>query len=304
MLGLWLKNLQLSLKLTLTNNKPLTTNKKINQFIHLIKSYFRLYFGIAISIFLFIQFFQPFTANKFEYENKLIFLAGFSVIALIFLIKSQIIFQRALLFKENDNLNNSIHIPLYYFFQISATSLAIVFYIRFVGQVNITFNIVLRVVFICLSLPVAMHLKLKIDAYQIRLKKLLSDTRSMQSKLKQFSDSYSNKHIEIVSDNESDNFRIQVSEIIYAKSADNYVEIGYHDEGIVKKKMVWNTLRNIEQQLSDFNNFIRTHRTSLVNIQYIDKLNKNFSSFWLSLDKTKETIPVSRQYLIAVKDLL
>ena len=304
MLGLWLKNLQLSLKLTLTNNKPLTTNKKINQFIHLIKSYFRLYFGIAISIFLFIQFFQPFTANKFEYENKLIFLAGFSVIALIFLIKSQIIFQRALLFKENDNLNNSIHIPLYYFFQISATSLAIVFYIRFVGQVNITFNIVLRVVFICLSLPVAMHLKLKIDAYQIRLKKLLSDTRSMQSKLKQFSDSYSNKHIEIVSDNESDNFRIQVSEIIYAKSADNYVEIGYHDEGIVKKKMVWNTLRNIEQQLSDFNNFIRTHRTSLVNIQYIDKLNKNFSSFWLSLDKTKETIPVSRQYLMAVKDLL
>jgi hypothetical protein len=64
----------------------------------------------------------------------------------------------------------------------------------------------------------------------------------MQNKLKQFSESYSNKHIEIVSDNESDNFRIQVSEIVYVKSADNHVEIGYHDEGIVKKKMVRNTL--------------------------------------------------------------
>lgn len=149
-----------------------------------------------------------------------------------------------------------------------------------------------------------MHLKIKIDAYQIRLKKLLSDTHLMQSKLKQFSESYSNKHIEIVSDNESDNFRIQVSEIVYAKSADNYVEIGYHDEGIVKKKMVRNTLRNVELQLAEFNNFIRTHRTSLVNIQYIDKLNKNFNSYWLSLDKTKETVPVSRQYLMAVKDLL
>jgi DNA-binding LytR/AlgR family response regulator len=282
----------------------LTTNKKINQFIQLTKAYFRLYFGIAISVFLFIQFFQPFTADTFEFENKLIFLAGFGVIVLMILLVSQIIFQRALLFKENDNLNNSIHIPLYYFFQVSATSLAIVFYIRFVGQLNITFNIVVRVIFICLSLPVTMHLKLSIDSYQHRLKKLLSDTRSMQSKLKQFSESYSNKHIEIMSDNESDNFRIQVSEIIYSKSADNYVEIGYHDEGIVKKKMVRNTLRNIEQQLSDFNNFIRTHRTSLVNIQYIDKLNKNFNSYWLSLDKTKETIPVSRQYLMAVKDLL
>ncbi len=282
----------------------MTTNKKINQFIHLSKAYFRLYFGIAISVFLFIQFFQPFTADTFEFENKLIFLAGFGVIILMILLVSQIIFQRALFFKENDNLNNFIHIPLYYFFQTAATTLAFIFYIRFVGQVNISFNIVVRVVFICLSLPVAMHLKLKIDAYQIRLKKLLSDTRLMQSKLKQFSESYSNKHIEIVSDNESDNFRIQTSEIVYAKSADNYVEIGYHDEGIVKKKMVRNTLRNIEQQLSDFNNFIRTHRTSLVNIQYIDKLNKNFNSYWLSLDKTKETIPVSRQYLMAVKDLL
>jgi hypothetical protein len=253
---------------------------------------------------LFIQFFQPFTIEKFEFENILLFLTGFGVIVLVLLIISQIIFQRALLNKENENHNNSIYIPLYYFFQIAATSLAFIFYIRFVGQVTITFNIVVRVVFICLSLPLAMHLKIKIDAYQIRLKKLLSDTHLMQSKLKQFSESYSNKHIEIVSDNESDNFRIQVSEIVYAKSADNYVEIGYHDEGIVKKKMVRNTLRNVELQLAEFNNFIRTHRTSLVNIQYIDKLNKNFNSYWLSLDKTKETVPVSRQYLMAVKDLL
>jgi hypothetical protein len=288
----------------LKNNKRLATNRKLNQFINLTKLHFRLYFGIAISVFLFIQFFQPFTIEKFEFENILLFLTGFGVIVLVLLIISQIIFQRALLNKENENHNNSIYIPLYYFFQIAATSLAFIFYIRFVGQVTITFNIVVRVVFICLSLPLAMHLKIKIDAYQIRLKKLLSDTHLMQSKLKQFSESYSNKHIEIVSDNESDNFRIQVSEIVYAKSADNYVEIGYHDEGIVKKKMVRNTLRNVELQLAEFNNFIRTHRTSLVNIQYIDKLNKNFNSYWLSLDKTKETVPVSRQYLMAVKDLL
>lgn len=286
------------------NNKRLATNKNINQFIQLTKLYFRTYLGIAISIFLFILFFQPFIADKFEFENKLLFLSGFGIIVFIFLIISQVLFQRTLLRKEEDNNSNSVYIPLYYFFQIAITSLAFVFYIRFVGQVSITFNSVVRVVFICLSLPVSINLKLRINSYEVRLKKHLLETRLMQNKLKQFSESYSNKHIEIASENESDNFRIQVSEIVYVKSADNYVEIGYHDEGIVKKKMVRNTLRNIEQQLSDFNNFIRTHRTSLVNIQYIDKLNKNFNSYWLSLDKTKETIPVSRQYLMAVKDLL
>ena len=286
------------------NNKRLATNRKINQFIQLTKLYFRTYFGIAIAIFLFILFFQPFATDKFEFENKLLFLSGFGIIVLVFLIISQVLFQRTLLRKEEDNNGNSVYVPLYYFFQIAVTSLAFVFYIRFVGQVSITFNSVVRVFFICLSLPVTINLKLRINSYQVRLKKHILETRLMQNKLKQFSESYSNKHIEIVSDNESDNFRIQISEIVYAKSADNYVEIGYHDEGIVKKKMVRNTLRNIEQQLSDFNNFIRTHRTSLVNIQYIDKLNKNFNSYWLSLDKTKETIPVSRQYLMAVKDLL
>jgi len=282
----------------------LGTYRKINQFIQLTKLYFRTYFGIAIAIFLFILFFQPFTTDKFEFENKLIFLSGFGIIVLIFLFISQVLFQRTLLRKEEDNNSNSVYVPLYYLFQITATSLAFVFYIRFVGQVSITFNTVVRVVFICLSLPVTINLKLRINSYHVRLKKHILETRFMQDKLKQFSESYSNKHIEIASDNESDNFRIQLSEIVYVKSADNYVEIGYHDEGIVKKKMVRNTLRTIEQQLSEYNNFIRTHRTGLVNIQYIDKLNKNFNSYWLSLDKTKETIPVSRQYLMAVKDLL
>lgn len=282
----------------------MATNKKIDQFILFAKSYYRTYLGIAISIFLFILFFQPFSTEKFQFENKLLFLAGFGIIVLIFLFISQAIFQHTLSKKDEENNSSTVYVPLYYLFQIVATSLAFVFYIGFVGQISVTISIVVRVVFICLSLPVTIHLKIAIDTYQKRLKKLLFNTRSMQDKLKQFSESYSNKHIEIISESESDNFRIQVSEIVFVKSADNYVEIGYHDAGTVKKRMLRNTLRNVEQQLSEFNNFIRTHRSSLVNIQYIEKLNKNFNSYWLSIDKTKETIPVSRQYLVAVKDLV
>jgi DNA-binding LytR/AlgR family response regulator len=259
---------------------------------------------MAISIFLFILFFQPFGVDKFENENKVLFQAGFGIVVLVFLFIAQIIFQRTLLNKENEGNNDPVYTPLYYFFLVAATSLAFVFYIRFVGQVGITFNIVVRVVFICLSLPVTLVIKSRLNSYQIRINKYLLEIRLMQDKQKHFSEDYSNKHIEIISDNDSDNFRIQVSEIVYVKSADNYVEIGYHDEGIVKKKMVRNTLRNVEKQLVEFNNFIRTHRTSIANIQYIDKLNKNFNTYWLSLDKTKETIPVSRQYLMAVKDIV
>ncbi|MBC8343573.1 MAG: LytTR family transcriptional regulator DNA-binding domain-containing protein [Bacteroidetes bacterium] len=279
-------------------------NKNISQFIHLFKSYFSIYIWIAVSVFLFILFFQPFTIDHFGFESKLLFLAGFGLIVLFCLILAQIIFQPALLNNENNHHTNSVKIPLYYFFLFATTCLAFTFYLRYVGQVNVNFNIIVRIALICLSLPVTIILKFKLNYYQFRLKGLISENRLLQDKLKKFSENYSNKHIEIISDNESDNFRIPVSEIVYVKSADNYVEVGYHDKGIVKKKLLRNTLRNVEQQLSEFNSFIRTHRTSLVNIQYIDKLNKNFNSYWLSLDKTKETVSVSRQYLLAIKELL
>jgi hypothetical protein len=282
----------------------LSTNKNINQFAQLTQLYFRLYLGIAISIFLFVLFFQPFEPDKFEFENKHLFMAGFGLIVLIFLIISQIIFQRTLINKVSENKSNPFYIPLYYFFLVAKASLALIFYLRYVGDVFITFNTVVKVFFICLSLPVTMYLRFRIVSYQIRLKKLLHEFQSIQDNQKQSLENYANKHIEIISENESENFRIQVSEIVYIKSADNYVEIGYHDEGIVKKKMVRNTMRKVELQLTEYNNFIRTHRTGIVNIQYIDKLNKNLNTYWLSLDKTKETIPVSRQYLMAVKDVL
>lgn len=282
----------------------MATHKNIDQFITLTKKQFKIYLEIAISIFLFILFFQPFPLGKFEFENNLLFIAGFGVITLFFLIVSQILFQSGLIRAGEEMSENSIYMPLYFFTQVLTTSLAFVFYIRYVGQTPITFVIVVKVIFISISLPVTIYLKNKIESYQVRLKRLIHESRAAQDKLKQFSESYTNKFIELISENESDNFRILVSEIVFVKSANNYVEIGYHDEGVVKKKMIRNTLRNVELQLREFNNFIRTHRTSIVNTQHVNRLNKDFNTFWLSFDNTKETIPVSRQYLMAVKELL
>ena len=279
------------------------SNNNITQFNTLSKKYFKIYFGISISIFLFILFFEPFPTINFEFENKLVFIAGFGLIIFVFQIIVQILFQRLLIQSETEKANNLLLSSLYHFSLVALTSLAFVFYIRYVGHTTITFNLVLRIIVICMSVPVTIHIKNTLLSTHEKYKNLLQESRLMQDKLRQFSESYANKHIELISDNDSDNIRIQVSEIVFVKSADNYVEVAYREGSEVKKKMIRNTLRNIEQQLKEFNNFIRTHRSSIVNIQYIDKLNKNFNTYWLSLDETKETVPVSRQYLLAVKDL-
>jgi len=280
------------------------SNNTINQFITLSKRYFKIYLGISISVFLLILFFQPFPSHKFEFENKNLFIAGYGLIIFIVQVIVQIIFQRHLLRNNIDGEYNPLLNSLYYFLQIALASVAFVFYIRYVGNADITFNIVLRVVVISLSAPVTLYLKDTLSLTRGKYKKLLEENRLLQDKLRQFSESYADKFIEFNSENESDYIRLQVSEIIFVKSADNYVEVGFQKDGEVRKKLIRNTLKNIEKQLREFNNFVRTHRSSIVNIQYIDKLNKNFNTYWLTLVDTKETIPVSRQYLMAVKDLL
>ena len=276
------------------------SNNTINQFFTLSKKYFKIYLGISISVFLFILFFQPFPTINSEFENKQLFFAGYGLIIFITQIIVQIIFQRHLIHYELVGEENSLINSVYFFSQVAITTVAFVFYIRYVGNTGITFNIVLRAVVISLSVPVSLHLKNSISAIREKYKKLFEETRQMQDKLKQFSENYSNRFIELDSENESDNVKVQVSEIIYLKSADNYVEVGFREGGEIKKKMIRNTLKNIEKQLKEFNNFVRTHRSCIVNIQFIKKLNKNFNTYWLTLDETQETIPVSRQYLMTV----
>lgn len=278
--------------------------KKIDQFISITKKNFQVYLAISILVFLFVLFFQPFAIEKFEFENKLLFFAGFGLIILIFLILNQMLFQSLFLQLEKKQPNDSLLFSLYFFSLTVTISLAFIFYIRYVGEEQVTFNLVVKVVFICIAIPVTMHVHNRLSDYQDRLKDLLQEKNSLQSKLQQFSESYANKFVEIISENDADNFRIPVSKIAFVRSADNYVEVGYQDDGEVKKKMIRNTLKGVENQLREFNNFIRTHRTSVVNVQFIEKLHKNFNTYWLSLDKTNETIPVSRQYLMSVKGLL
>lgn len=279
------------------------SNKTINEFITLSKKYFKIYLLIGIAVFLFILFFQPFSAIIFEFENKLLFIAGFGLIVFLSQVIVQIIFQRHLIYIDSDEEDRSFINSLYHIALIALASVSFAFYIRYVGHTGITFNIMLRVLVINLSIPVTIHFKNTLSSLHEKYKKQLQETRLVKDQLKQFSESYTNRFIELNSDNNSDNVRILVADLVFVKSADNYVEVGFQDGGEIKKKLIRNTLKNIEKQLEEFNNFVRTHRSCIVNIQYIDKLHKNFNTFWLSLDKTSEIIPVSRQYLMTVKDL-
>ena len=82
------------------------------------------------------------------------------------------------------------------------------------------------------------------------------------------------------------------------------MEVVHKNNNGVQKKLLRNTLKYIEQQVQPFSNFVRCHRTSIVNVYYIDKLTKKYNNFQLSIKGTDEQLPVSRQYVLKVKESL
>jgi len=72
----------------------------------------------------------------------------------------------------------------------------------------------------------------------------------------------------------------------------------------LRKKLIRNTLKNIEFFIKQYSNFIRCHRTCIVNMHYIEKLHQDYSSHWITIKGSNEKIPVSRQYLLKLKEAL
>ncbi len=276
----------------------------LDQLTYLLGKYFRLFLSISFGVFLFILFFQPFPTERFDFNERLVLIAGLGLIVFVFLIFTRIIFPWII-----QKYNQSDQEPVFAYFLggftlFVITSVAFAFYLYYVAAVELTLYIMFRVALISLVSPVILALydnynKLKHENEMLESEKLL-----LQKQVVNNEKDYLKKNIEIVSESGKEPIYLTIESIAFFLSADNYVEIAYKESGVFKKKLIRNTLKNIEQQIKPYYNFIRCHRTCIVNILYIEKLNRDYYKNWLSIKGHDQQIPVSRQYLMKLKETL
>ncbi len=123
-------------------------------------------------------------------------------------------------------------------------------------------------------------------------------------KIKEYELSAEDEKLDIYSDNKTDKLSLKYRNLVLIKSADNYIEIYFLENDQVEKKLLRNTLKNIEEELAHRKSFIRCHRTSIINVFYIDKLVKSYSGYSLKMSCFEDEIPVSRKYLMQVKEAI
>ena len=98
-------------------------------------------------------------------------------------------------------------------------------------------------------------------------------------------------------------FSVRKSYILYLESSDNYVTIFYSPDGPIKKDMVRNSMKKMENQLTP-QGLIRCHRAYMVNLENIQWIKKKGRNYQIKMKNCDQIIPVSRGYHPSVRSLV
>lgn len=100
--------------------------------------------------------------------------------------------------------------------------------------------------------------------------------------------------ITLSGENQNETLHLKPGQTAYLEAQDNYVQVYFLENGLVKRKMLRATLRKMEETLANWPQFVRCHRRFVVNFDLVEKVSGNAQGYRLHLTGLDETIPVSR----------
>lgn len=92
---------------------------------------------------------------------------------------------------------------------------------------------------------------------------------------------------------------IPVDEVHFLEAADDYVKIHTKDGSFIKSR----TMSSFEQVL-DAQQFVRSHRSYIINVQFITRLDPYEKESYLAILKSGEKVPVSKAGYLKLKKVL
>ena len=102
-------------------------------------------------------------------------------------------------------------------------------------------------------------------------------------------------------ENEKTILTLNVDNLLFIQSADNYVEVNYLKNDKVVNELLRNSLKNVEKVFTN-SSVLRCHRSYIINTQKVELARITNSGYQIRLDRLPElTIPVSKSYISELK---
>lgn len=104
----------------------------------------------------------------------------------------------------------------------------------------------------------------------------------------------------------SHSITVSPTDIVYVESMSNYADICYMEEGHISHQQLRITMRQLREQLADYDYLISCHRAYIVNLNYVSSLSIRPGSdyYQLHLFGDEKQIPVSRSNTDEIKKRL
>lgn len=257
--------------------------------------------GVSLGLFLFLLFFQPLNPATAIFDKKLLILTAFGGITFLLLVLLRIIipsFSPGIFNTQKWNLKKEILLHVIF---VVLNSVAYTFFAAYVGKIEITFSQVVKIVLISLIPVLFIVVIYEYQFLKSRIKNLLNQNTG---DLPTENNSETAILIEFESENQEENFHLFPEQIILIKAASNYIEIVFKQKDKVSRRLIRNTLKNTEKQISNYPFLLRCHRSCIVNLNSIQKIHKSPEGLKLDLYDYPHEVNVSRQYILKLKEAL
>lgn len=105
-----------------------------------------------------------------------------------------------------------------------------------------------------------------------------------------------NKNIIIYADNQKEFLNISIDNLVYVTSQGNYASFFTLKNNYLKEQILRVTLSKVSDELSQYSNMIRCHKSFIINTKFIKKISGNARGYLLHVDCIPFQIPVSRSF--------
>jgi len=255
----------------------------------------RVIFFISISIFVFLLLFQPLEISTLAGKDKIYLIIGLGVITFLSLSINLLVLPSLwpqIFLHREWKIWKEILWDLWLLFTIA---LGYFLMYKTLGIIEFSFSMIVKMIMIAIIPLTALIifnynrlLRLHLRTAN-NLNKQLEQNRKVEDKLVHFDSEY-----------QKDKLSLKPGLIILIRSADNYIEVFWRDGTTIKSQLIRSTLLKVNELLSDYNYFFKCHRSFLVNINQIDRVEGNSQGYKLYFHSLNLEVPVSKN---AIKEL-
>ena len=170
---------------------------------------------------------------------------------------------------------------------------------NFLGVMKFSFSTVIKLVLTAVVpisiLIVVNHNKMLRSHLKIadEVNKKLKDHKLIQEKIIYFNSDY-----------QKDSLAIKLGSLLLIRSANNYIEIFWKDGETIKNQMVRCSMVSAQENIKEHKFIYKCHRSFIVNISHIERIEGNSQEYKLFIENVNFPIPVSRNSVSKLKELI